>query len=182
MNVQADLRNAVLAGDVAAPYERIGDLLGRAGIDFVHEVTATDDAAVLIFTPESDPAVAAEVDRLVSAAPPLPGWEIFGRRQRKDAADALTIAEDVYDIPLADARFRVVPRADGGVDVEMFTGAAEEVPADVARGMVQFFLEHAIGEAAAMDVVRAVRLRPAAEGGSDTLPPAELAGTIDGFR
>src|SRR5262245_60257265 len=79
------LRELLLNGQISLVCSRVHQLLIREGIQFAYEVTIEPpDTAVLIFSPESNPAIAPAVDEFVKAAPPLPGWVVYPRRQRCD--------------------------------------------------------------------------------------------------
>jgi hypothetical protein len=137
--------DAVKSGEAFPTYERIGELLRAAGYQNVYELTSDDqDRGALIFSPESDPAVAELIDWFVSFAPAMPKWVVHNRRQRRPWAEAFEMVEQVYRVDVRDAVFSIA-EADGRVNVTMYTEAAT-FKKDLKRGTLRFFLEHAVGE------------------------------------
>ncbi|QOV91880.1 hypothetical protein IPV69_11215 [Humisphaera borealis] len=173
-SVQEELRTNIMAGNVVPAYTWVGQALQRSRIDIVHEVTSDDTDAILVFTPESDPKVAREIDMLLAAAPRMNGWKIFGRRQRQEVEDALRMTEEVYDVDLRDARFIVTSLQTGGLEITMFTAAAREFESAAAAGLATFFLEHAIGEMLLMQTVRSARLEPLDDALGSSIGASEL--------
>jgi hypothetical protein len=154
----AHIREQLFTGELRPAYERVVHLLDQAGYTHAVELTVDDDDGCLIFTPESNAELARVVDDFVGAAPPVPGWKVFNRRQQKPWEDALTMAEDVWQVNASDARF-VVEQADTGFNVTMLSDAAEFLAGAEAEGFVTFFLEHALGEQLCMERVRTRGLR-----------------------
>jgi hypothetical protein len=154
------LRELVLTRRIRLAYERIGKLLNKAGYSRVYEVTSTaDEQCVLIFTPESDPVLAAVVDSFVAAAPRIDGWLVYNRRQRRPVEDAIATVEQVYGVSLRDLRLAVSPD-DGGLAVTMHTGLADILGEPEKAGFIAFFLEHSLGEAFVMSKVRRMSIAP----------------------
>jgi hypothetical protein len=147
------LRRQITGGAIRAAYDRVQELLQFSNVDFVHELTYDDDGdAVLVFSPESNPDVAKRIDAFVDAAPLLPKWKVFTRRQRKPANDAFVMLRHVYSLNASDATF-LIQRLPNGFSVTMYSAVASELGAAEATGFVHFFLEHALGEALAMAYV-----------------------------
>jgi hypothetical protein len=128
-------------------------LLCQANYSYVYEVTSDESHALLIFTPESDSEVALIVDAFVSAAPMIPGWTIFNRRQRRAVEDALAMLEQVYDVDASDVVLSIRENSNS-FDVAMYTKLAEILGEPEKEGFISFFLEHALGEAFAMKWIK----------------------------
>jgi hypothetical protein len=170
------LHTLVLDGEVRRAFDRIEAILRRSGQSFICEVTGQDEKAVLAFTPEGDPAVAAQIDAFLSEMPQLPRWRVYGRRQRKPLADAFAFVAHIYGLALDEARF-VPQREREGVTVTMFSDAVKDLSPDVARGLLATFLDHAVGEELMMSKITRMETKTAAQllpGRSDVLAPAQL--------
>jgi hypothetical protein len=147
-----ELYTQIISGNVRPAYERIGEFATLANFPYVYEVTSDADNAILIFTPESDRDIAIVIDSFVAAAPALPRWKIFNRRQAKPVEDAFAMLENVYEVDVRDATFSM-EQGSAGFDVVMYSKAADILGEEEKEGFVSFFLEHAIGEANAMAFV-----------------------------
>lgn len=146
------LYEQVFHGKLFLAYDRICKLLESANCPYVCEVTCNDQEAILIFTPESDPEVAKEIDEFVYSAPVIPNWGLYTRRQRKPVDDVLEILKEIYGLDASDATFSAVKKG-SSIDVVMHTKAASEMTTTEASGFVEMFLEHALGEQTSMSIV-----------------------------
>ncbi len=133
-------------------YDKICELLESANCPFVCEVTCNDQEAILIFTPESDPEIAKEIDEFVNSAPVIPNWRLYTRRQRKPVDDVFEILKEIYGLDASDATFSAVKKG-SKIDVVMHTEVASEMTTTEANGFVEMFLEHALGEQTSMSIV-----------------------------
>lgn len=105
---------------------------------------------MLILSPEGDIEVAAEIDDLVAAAPPLGDWMIVARRQKKDLRDVRAIIQHLYSIdPLLECQYRIVNGPHPIVEIHIPDGS--ELSADEREGLGNTFLWHALGEGFVMD-------------------------------
>ena len=154
------LYEMIFSDDFYAAYQRIGKLLAFADYSHVYEVTCDDNAALLIFTPESDSEIATIVDAFVEKAPVIPGWKVLNRRQRKTVEDAIAMLEEVYEVELQDIGFSI-EETRSGLNVIMYTTTADileerekEGHTRVKEGFLSFFLEHALGEEVSMSLIR----------------------------
>jgi hypothetical protein len=143
-------------------HTRVGELRDAAGLPFLYEMTNEGGDLVLLFTPEWDHEVAAEIDWFVSLAPAIPRWKIYTRRQRKDCAMAFGMLDHALNADARDARFSVV-EVEGGVHVTMHSRVWDEFRVSARDGCVRFFLSHALGEQPMMDHVPTAALAPPAK-------------------
>jgi hypothetical protein len=143
-------------------HTRVREIRDAADLPFLYEMTNEGNDLVLLFTPEWNPDVAAEIDWFVSLAPAIPKWKIYTRRQRKDCGAAFDMLHNALNADARDASFSVVA-VEGGVHVTMHSRVWDEFTATGRNGCVRFFLSHALGEQLLMDHVPTVALVPPAE-------------------
>jgi hypothetical protein len=133
------------SGNERKVFDAIDELLQRHDISYCFDITVNDGDCLLIFSPEGDPDVGKSIDRFLANAPSSTTWRFFGRRAKKDLHDAAAIARNLYLIDPRETRFRVREGKQGPV-VEMIVPSSADLSADEARGMINTFLWHAIGE------------------------------------
>ncbi len=171
----AALATRIAAGNLREAFQRVESLLHEHGFDFCFELTEEGREAVLVLTPEGDQERARRIDHLVKARPEIPGWRVYGRRQRKPLEDAFAFVRHVYSLDVSDATFdlRETPK---GYEVTMRSKAMEGLTGEEAQGLVSTFLDHAVGE----DVVMARVAGLAAHDGRGHLSPAALVTSLIG--
>jgi hypothetical protein len=138
--------------------DRVAALLADHGFEYAFDLSLEEgNDAVLVLSPEGDPAAAREIDALLESRPHLEGWKFHGRRQAKDLEDALAIVRRTYGV---DARgLRVAATAeDERLAVEMWGPALRLLRADDRESLVATLLDHLLGEE------RVMRERIAASG------------------
>ena len=126
-------------------FESIESLMEALGFTYCFDITQEGDKCLLIFSPEGDENVARNIDRLVEAAPTMPGWAILARRPKKDISDAAAIVRHLYFLDPLHMAFVVRHEADHQI-VEMIIPKDSNLLADEAQGMINTFLWHAVGE------------------------------------
>lgn len=146
------LYEQVFHDKLSLAYDRICELLESASCPYVCEVTCNDHEAILIFTPESDPEIAKEIDEFVYSAPVIPNWVLYTRRQRRPVDDVLEILKEIYRLDASDATFSAVKKG-SLIDIVMHTKVASEMTASEAKGFVEMLLEHALGEQTSMSII-----------------------------
>jgi hypothetical protein len=151
----ADISEWLAAGHLRKAFDRVEALLLERGFDFCFDLSRDGPTAILILTPEGDQGVAAEIDELLAVAPMVPGWRLVGRRQRKGIADAITIVHQIYGVDVTGVSFDVA-QSSSGLSVVMFSHALEGMSQEVARGLAQTFLDHAIGESLVMERITVI--------------------------
>lgn len=139
------LHEALLQNQTRDVFRRIEQILQECGHDYCFDVTSDNRTAILIFSPEGDAATAQDIDKLLKAGPPIPGWLFFGRRQKKPLNDALAIIRNMYGVDLQDATFDLTD-SQSELVVTMFSPQVEKLTPNGAKGLVATFLDHAIGE------------------------------------
>jgi len=146
------LATRVTSGDLRGVFQRVETLLLEHGFDFCFDLTEEGHEAALVLTPEGDPVQARRIDELVHSRPEIPGWRVYGRRQRKPLADAVAVVRNIYDVDVSDATFdlRETPR---GFEVTMRSKAVRNLKTEEAQGLIATFLDHAVGEAVVMERV-----------------------------
>ncbi|WP_224242373.1 hypothetical protein [Hyalangium gracile] len=161
-------------------FEAVEQALQDAGFDLAFDVTADRDSTVLlILTPEGDAEVARVVDAIVACAPTLPGWRVFGRRQRvRSWRDALTLVGSIADVDLGDARFWMSPPSPGGIHISMVAAALGDFEPRSARTVAMLTLHHLLGEALVMRVVREVSASATDQQGREYMSPEKLVLTL----
>ncbi len=164
-----ELARKIAAGDLRGPFQRVESLLDEHGLQFCFDLTEEGHDAVLVLTPEGDHEQARLVDDLLGAMPPIAGWRVYGRRQRKPLKDAFTFVRHVYGRDVSDATFSL-QEADAGVVVTMHSAAMGGLSDEEVAGLVATFLDHALGEDVVMDRVSGV----AAGDGSGHLSAQDL--------
>lgn len=164
------LRRQLLNGQLDSVFTRVEDLLAASGHGFAFELTTSGNSGVLVLTPEGDAALAREIDSLVDGVS-IPGWYIYGRRQRKELEDALVFVKNIYGLDVGNSRFRLVQNGDK-FDLIMFAQGVEGLSREECAGLAATFLDHALGEEVAMSKIGSVTIR--ARGASD--PDGSLTG------
>lgn len=155
LRVSDDLGSRLRAEDLRGVFQEVEKMLNESGHRFAFELTEEEGLAVLVLTPEGDPLAASEIDRLMESRPNIPGWRVYGRRQRKELEDALTFVRHIYGVDISDARFKVEPLADG-YSVTMSTSVTQDFSNEESSGLVANFLDHALGEEVVMSLVRRI--------------------------
>jgi hypothetical protein len=171
----ATLARTIAAGNMREAFQRIESLLREHGFDFCFELTEEGGEAVLVLTPEGDHEQAGRIDRLLEATRGVPGWRIYGRRQRKPLKDAFAFVRTIYGLDVSDATFdiRDTPK---GYEVTMRSKAVKGLTGSEARGLVATFLDHAVGEDVVMERVAVLH----ADDGLGHLSPASLVASLVG--
>ena len=142
-------------------HARVGELRDAADLPFLYEMTNEGGDLVLLFTPEWNREVAAEIDEFVAVAPLIPKWKVYARRKRKECDAAFDMLANALGADARDARFSVVA-VSGGAHVTMHSRVWDEFEPKDRDGAVRFFLSHALGEQLLMDRVPTVALAPPA--------------------
>jgi hypothetical protein len=147
---------------------KVTDLLDKAleanHLNLTYEVTESVKGAELTFTPEGDPMVAAFIDKFLENAPALDTWIIHGRIPRKSLKAAIAFVKAVHDIDLSDLHFKVRHLEDQ-YHLLFLSDALMRLPEDERFEVAGTFLDHALGEARAMEYVGTVEFSGAREGG-----------------
>jgi hypothetical protein len=169
------LAELVHSDDTYSAYCQIGELLDASNVPYLFEVTSDSNDAILIFTPESDRDVAAEIDAFVSEAPSMNGWKIFARRQQCHVDDALARLEQVYDIDIQDMTLAVHGNRHS-LSIVMYTNVADILGEPERNGFVTLFLEHALGEQLVMDHVSETAI--SSKQVTHALSPQEFVDTV----
>jgi hypothetical protein len=158
--------NLLHSGRTQEAFEDIDRVLSDRGYDFPFDLTSDDEHCIITFSPEGDPELASEIDTLVKSAPTIVGWQIFGRRQRKELADAYAIVANLYDADVSQATFQILKHR-GDIQVVMYFPNAKQLGEDEQAALVATFLDHAVGEDLVMSRSIRSRLKP-------SRPPSEL--------
>jgi hypothetical protein len=137
--------NEVLSGGQRAIFEKIDRLLHASGFDFCFDLTRDEDICLLIFSPEGDRAEALKIDEFLGVAPEIIGWRFLGRRQKKELNDASAIVRELYFVDPIKLRYRI-EKCEEVLSVYMIVPLNADLTPEEARGMVNTFLWHAVGE------------------------------------
>jgi hypothetical protein len=162
------------SGSEQVVFEEIDKLLDNCRLPYCFDITHDDSRCYLIFSPEGDEEVAKKIDELVMAAPTIPNWEVYGRRQRKPFKDVCAIVRRLYLIDASMTRFRLLEKEDGPF-IQMFVSPDADLTPDEMRGLINTFLWHFFGEDVVMDEYiqgEAILASPPMDG---TLSATELA-------
>lgn len=163
----------VRRGGQRAIFERIDRLLHANGFDFCFDLTSDGDHCLLIFSPEGDQAEALKIDEFLEVAPALNGWSFLGRRQKKELIDASVIVQELYLIDPLIVRYRIEQCEDGFI-VFMFVPSNVDFTLEEAKGMINTFLWHSVGEERVIKMgIRGEGLYQG-DGGKPTISAAEL--------
>lgn len=155
---------AIMAGQRPGKVtELIDEALANQGLSMTYEITEGRFGGELTFTPCGDPVAAAFVDRFVAEAPPLDTWVIYSRRQRKSLQSALAFVKAVHGIDIADAHFQV-RSVDGRYHLRFLHDGLLALDEDQRFAVAATFLDHALGEAVAMNYIGSIDFRPTTEG------------------
>lgn len=165
------LRDGVLKGRHRWSFEEVGRLLDGSGFDYCFDLTEVDGSVWLIFSPEGDVRIASEIDQLVADAPRLPGWRVFGRRQKSGLRDALVFVSELYGRDVSTASVSIVPSGREKVALKFYSAALEGLTPGMRDGLVRTLLDHLIGEDALMRYVSAIET---VAQGSGAIPISEL--------
>jgi len=127
------LASRVATGNLRNAFQRVESLLQDHGFDFCFELTKEGGHAVLVLTPECDEERARRIDELIQVSPEIPGWRVYGRRQRKLLEDAFAFVRHIYGLDVTDSSFdlRETPR---GYEVTMRSKAVQGLTAEEAQG------------------------------------------------
>jgi hypothetical protein len=147
---------------------KVTELLDRAlesnHLNLTYEVTGGERGGELTFTPEGDPMVAAFIDQFLEKAPALDTWIIHGRIQRKPIDAAIAFVKAVHGIDLSDLHFKV-RHLDEQYHLLFLSDALMNLEEDHRFEVAGTFLDHALGEARAMEYIGSVDFSEAKEGG-----------------
>ena len=143
----AILKTDIDSKNLESVFEAIDNMLQNYGYDFAFEITTdNDENAILSFSPEGDEKCIIEIDSLIKFKPKnIPGWKIYGRKQRKHTSDALLCVKYAYDIDIDDTKFKM-DEVDDKVDIAMYFSVAESLDIDDSNLVAKTFLWHALGE------------------------------------
>lgn len=141
----------------------IDEALARHGLSITYEVTEGLYGGEITFTPCGDPVAAAFIDRFVAEAPTFDTWVIYSRRQRKSLQSALAFVKAVHGIDIQDAHFQVRFR-EGVYHLRFMHDGLLALGEDVRYAVVATFLDHALGEAVAMNFIGGIDFQPGGEG------------------
>ena len=132
-------------GQTRGVFQDINTLLEQHGFSFSFDLTSDECDGILAFTPEGDAEVAEQIDNLVAFAPDLPGWKVYGRRQRKALDDVYAIIRRLFLVDVANSKFQLARRTTQP-DVVMFASTATKLTDEEQAALVSTFLDHAMGE------------------------------------
>jgi hypothetical protein len=144
------LASKFLSGEEQEVFAIVETMLERHGFGYCFDITADDQTCCLVLSPEGDAGAAKAIDSLVSSAPPIPGWKVFGRRQRKHIADVRAILKQLYLVDVLQCRFRCSTK-DKPYKTEIFIPSSSDLSPDEQRGFANTLLWHAIGEEQVMN-------------------------------
>lgn len=147
------IRTLLIEGETKTAFKVVEALLASSGFEFCFALTMEQGQGVLTITPEGDPEIGREIDRMMLFRGDIPGWVIYSRRQRKPVDDAFEILKGIYGCEARDAVFSV-RQVDGGWDVVMYTVAVDRFTQAEADGFIATFLEHVLGEEFVMTRIR----------------------------
>ncbi len=138
-------------GSARKAFDEIDELMAANGHHFCFDIGHSDGNVGLFITPEGDPKLAAAIDSLVRSAPLIPGWNIFGRRQKKDPYDFRAILRHLYWLDPADCRFKIEPGRPP--QITLFVPEAQDITPQEQADFADVFLWHALGEGNVMDAM-----------------------------
>lgn len=166
----AESVSALLGDEPARAVETVDELLKESGFDIAFDLTEEGSSSVLVFSPEDATAEAEIIDELVDVAPEIPGWKIYGRRQKKPIEDAVAITREIFGIDLAESRLHVIPGATG-LKVILFSTSLNGMDPETSNRAVLTLLNHAAGEQTVMDLIEEVA-------GSEDMPASDELMTL----
>jgi hypothetical protein len=156
---------AIMAGSRSGKVtELLDQALQKHHLHLTYEVTEAVTGAELTFTPEGDPQVAAFIDKVLEQAPKLDTWVIHGRIQRKSLKAAIAFVHAVHGIDLTDLHFKVRNFEDQ-YHLRFLSDELMKLGEEERYEVAATFLDHALGEARAMEYVGGVDFHPSNEGG-----------------
>jgi hypothetical protein len=175
----ADLREAALSGQLRHAHHQVGQLLREHGIEVVMEMTTEGGDAVLVFTPEWSFSRARVIDQFLTLAPPLPGWQIHGRRHRKNWETAFALLKGAFGVGAEDARF-TIEVIEEGLAVTIYSIAQTEIEPVFDETFVFYLLSHALGEEVLFDRICCGILAPP-DPNRPTLSKEEFATAVESY-
>jgi hypothetical protein len=147
---------------------KVTDMVDKAleqhRLNLTYDITEGVKGAELTFTPMGDANVAAFIDALLAKAPKLDTWVMHGRTQRKSLTAALAFIQAVYAIDLADLHFKV-KQTDEKYHLLFLSDPLAALPEEKRFEVAASFLDHALGEDLAMEIIGSVDFKPARPGG-----------------
>jgi hypothetical protein len=176
----AALREAAFSGQLPHAHHQVKQLLHDHGIEVVMEMTTDGGDTVLVFTPEWSFSRARLIDQLAALAPEIPGWQIHGRRHRKNWATAFALLEAAFGVGAEDARF-TIDTLEEGLSVTMYSSAVNEIDLCFHETFVFYLLSHALGEEVLFDKIATAILAPPDHAGQ-TLSKEDLATAVENCK
>jgi hypothetical protein len=141
-----EIRELLSRDEMNLAFSAVEEVMRSCGLDLAFDLTTAPlGGALLVLTPEGDPVQAQIIDELVDAAPPIEGWTVVGRRERKPVSDALAFVRHIYGIDISGARFDVT-EAEGKYQVTMHEPACGHLTEEERIGLLATYLDHALGE------------------------------------
>ena len=110
-----------------------------------------------------DPAAASFVDRFVAEAPTFDTWVIYSRVQRKSLKAALAFVKAVHDIDLTGTHLQV-RSIEGVYHLRFLHSDLAKLDEEQRFAVAATFLDHALGEAVAMNCIGAIDFKPDGDG------------------
>lgn len=136
MDLNALINEIFVKGSEVDPGLRFGLMPGKDGADWILEVCAGGVKATI-------PAV----EKLVAAAPDVPGWEIVAFRQPRDLPE---IRMGDHSVDLNQTRFVETGRRGAVLDVTLYLPVPAGVPKNVIGELGFIALDHTLGEMVVM--------------------------------
>lgn len=143
------------AGNQRRVFDEIDAAALSCSVDFCFDITECGKNICLIFSPEGDPEEARQIDSLVQQSPPIDGWRILGRRERKPLKDVSAVLRHLYGIDLDQLRFDL---SDNSKEILIAMPSDAEMDEDEIEGLGNTFAWHAIGEQ--LVIKNGIRCRP----------------------
>lgn len=147
-----ELAKEISKNNLRAAFDRVEVMLRQHGFDFAFELTKEGNDSVLVLTPEGDQREAQLIDELIKAMPKIPGWRVYPRRQRKPLSDAFAFVRNIYGVDISEATFDL-RKSSARYEVVMSSSSLADLEPDEVKGLIGTFLDHAIGEDAAMTLI-----------------------------
>ncbi|HYD98128.1 MAG TPA: hypothetical protein VEH84_01975 [Alphaproteobacteria bacterium] len=142
--------------------------------------TDDDNQRLLVVTANGDVEAFPAVERVASAAPALPDWEVIAFRPPQDLEnlavqldDTLIAAEHIYFVPYHD---------EDRLGLELYVLAEADVPAEAAEQAAFTLVDAALGEYEAAMGLGFVEVQVAKEPPVDALPLTELPFIFEDFH
>jgi hypothetical protein len=143
--ISAELAILFFAKKHKEVFDAIESLMSSHNYDYCYDITAANDRCQLIFSPEGDKILSAEIESFVKVAPFYDDWQVLDSRQRKSQTDVRALLKHLYLIDINFCRF-TVRRSIDCVYITILVFEESDMSFEEMQSFANTFSWHAIGE------------------------------------